>query len=108
MHTFMSFEEFTQYRESRSKNLQLLYEDLMTVPYTKSIQGTQDCRDALNAVSGQFHLSDQNPEMKWILQLYSDDVLKRFGGMTLVEKRFLPVGILAMMKEKRVKWNMVL
>ncbi|KAB8215719.1 hypothetical protein BDV33DRAFT_227412 [Aspergillus novoparasiticus] len=108
MHSFMSFEEFTRYRESRSNNLRVLYEDLMMVPYTKTIQATRECRDALNAVSGQFQLSDQNPEMKWILQLYSDDVLKRFGGMTLVEKRFLPAGILAMMKEKRVKWNMVL
>ena len=108
MHTFMSFEEYTRYRESRSNSLRLLYEALMQVPYTKSIQGTRECRDALNAVTGQFQLSDQNPEMKWILQLYSDDVLKRFGGITLVEKRFLPVGILAMMKEKRVKWNMVL
>ncbi|OGM48909.1 hypothetical protein ABOM_003158 [Aspergillus bombycis] len=108
INTFMSFEEYTRYRESRSNSLRLLYEDLMVVPYTKLIQITQDCRDALDAVSGQFRLSRQGPEVKWILQLYSDDVLKRFGGMTLVEKRFLPVGVLAMMKEKRVKWNMVL
>ncbi|KAE8371832.1 hypothetical protein BDV26DRAFT_116098 [Aspergillus bertholletiae] len=108
VHTFMSFEEYTRYRESRSNSLRLLYEDLMQVPWPKTAQVTRECRAALDAVIGQFRFSDQTPEVQWILLLYSDDVLKRFGGINLVETRFLPIGILAMMKERRVKWNMVL
>lgn len=108
MNTFMSFEEYTRYRKSKSNSLRVLYKNLMLVPDTKRIQQTRECRDALDSVRRQFRLSNQSPEEMWILQLYADDLLQRFGGLNLVDKRFLPVGVLAMMKEKRVKWNMVL
>ncbi|KAB8071553.1 hypothetical protein BDV29DRAFT_197302 [Aspergillus leporis] len=62
LNTFMSFEEYTRYRQSDT-------------PYTETIQLTRECRDAI----------DVTPEEMW-----------RAGGLNL------------MMKEKRVKWNMVL
>jgi hypothetical protein len=47
-------------------------------------------------------------EKKWFLQLYANELLEDFGGLSLVDKQFLPVGVLAMMRGKKVSWNMVL
>jgi hypothetical protein len=108
LNTFMSFEEYTRYRQSDSNSLRILYDDLMQAPYTETIQLTRECRDAIDVVRRKLRYPSQTPEEMWVLQLYADDLLKRAGGLNLVEKRFLPGGLLEMMKEKRVKWNMVL
>jgi hypothetical protein len=47
-------------------------------------------------------------EQRWILQLYVPEVLKNYGGVSLVDKKYLPVGVIAMVKEKRAKMQMVL
>jgi hypothetical protein len=36
------------------------------------------------------------------------EVLKNYGGVSLVDKKYLPVGVIAMVKEKRAKMQMVL
>lgn len=47
-------------------------------------------------------------ETKWLVQMYAPEMLKNYGGVGLVEKKYLPVGVMAMVKEKRVRWQMVL
>jgi hypothetical protein len=47
-------------------------------------------------------------EKKWFLQLYAGELLEDFGGLSLVDKQFLPVGVLTMMRGKKVSWNMIL
>ncbi|KAE8155308.1 hypothetical protein BDV25DRAFT_146468 [Aspergillus avenaceus] len=108
MNTFMLFEEFIRYRESDSDGLSGLYEALQGVPAPKPVSPTEEYLSAYDAVSGEMGRRKASLEEKWTLQLYANDVLKRFGGLSLVEKQFLPDGILNMMKEKRVKWHMVL
>lgn len=54
------------------------------------------------------NLGSLDEEKKWILQLYSENLLTNFGGLNIVDKKFLPMGVLAMIREKRVKWQMVL
>ncbi|KAM7183623.1 hypothetical protein V8F20_012551 [Naviculisporaceae sp. PSN 640] len=48
------------------------------------------------------------PENKWFVALYADELLQTYGGLSLVDKQFLPGGVLSMMREKKVTWQMVL
>jgi hypothetical protein len=47
-------------------------------------------------------------ERKWIIQLYSADLFKRFGGLDIVDKGLLPLGVMTMLRNKNVTWQMVL
>ena len=48
------------------------------------------------------------PEHKWFIALYADELMETYGGLSLVDKQFLPGGLLGMMREKKVTWQMVL
>ncbi|KAK3315242.1 hypothetical protein B0H66DRAFT_337632 [Apodospora peruviana] len=48
------------------------------------------------------------PENKWFLALYVDELMETYGGLSLVDKQFLPGGTLSMMRDKKVTWQMVL
>ncbi|PWY96762.1 hypothetical protein BO94DRAFT_530123 [Aspergillus sclerotioniger CBS 115572] len=106
--TFMSFEEFVQFRESRSGRLQQLYERLMQVPRLQGICPTREIRSAIGENLTYEQIDDLDEEEWWNLQLYAGEVMDSLGGINLVDKKFLPVGVLGMVKEKKVKWQMVL
>jgi hypothetical protein len=106
--TFMSFEEYTRFRESTDYSLRDLYMMLMDDPGETDIKLTEEVSSALEKVQSQFDYPVEDNELKWMLQLYAQEPLRLFGGLSLVDKRFLPVGVLAMVKGKRVTWQMVL
>lgn len=106
--TFMSFEEWSRFRESTSNDLRRCYEDLMDVPSVEKVRLAQATEEALRRVRREMNLKPLDEEKRWILQLYSEDLLKSFGGLNIVDKKFLPMGVLTMIREKKVKWQMVL
>lgn len=104
----MSFEEWSRFRESTSNDLRRCYEDLMDVPSVEKVRLAQATEEALRRVRREMNLKPLDEEKRWILQLYSEDLLKSFGGLNIVDKKFLPMGVLTMIREKKVKWQMVL
>jgi hypothetical protein len=80
----------------------------MDDPGETDIKLTEEVFSALEKVQSQFDYPVEDNELKWMLQLYAQEPLRLFGGLSLVDKRFLPVGVLAMVKGKRVTWQMVL
>jgi len=107
LHTFFSLEEFSRYRERQDRRFCRLYDRLVSVPVVEEITLSKDVQDALLSLrnGGKWTL---DAEKKWFLQLYSEELFQQFGGLSLVDKQFLPVGVLAMMRGKKVSWNMVL
>jgi hypothetical protein len=108
---FMSFEEYTRYRDTASRSLKLAHRDLMETPWEKELCLSRDVSDALRKVSHvqpTMSLSDLDAERKWIIQLYSADLFKRFGGLDIVDKGLLPLGVMTMLRNKNVTWQMVL
>ncbi|OOF94481.1 hypothetical protein ASPCADRAFT_208160 [Aspergillus carbonarius ITEM 5010] len=108
MNTFMPFEEFVRFRESGSSSLRQLYGRLMQVPCPQGICPTGEIRGALAENLTYERINDLDEEEWWNLQLYAGEVMDSLGGINLVDKKFLPVGVLGMVKEKKVKWQMVL
>ncbi|PYI01102.1 hypothetical protein BO78DRAFT_328444 [Aspergillus sclerotiicarbonarius CBS 121057] len=108
MNTFMPFEEFVRFRECSSGRLRQLYDKLMQVPCLQGIRSTREIKSALEGNLSYEQFNGLDEEEWWNLQLYVGEVVDSLGGINLVDKKFLPVGVLGMVKEKKVKWQMVL
>jgi hypothetical protein len=101
---FLSMEDFTRYREVSSSELKSIYKFLMLKPSTKNI----DISDKVSSALSILGLEDLNLEKKWLIQLYSAELYERFGGLSIVEKRLLPLGVMTMLRNEKVTWQMVL
>ncbi|KAK0673475.1 hypothetical protein QBC41DRAFT_126027 [Cercophora samala] len=104
--TFFSLDEFCRFRERTQSKYCAVYERLQSVPHTEDIRLSTDVSRRLRDF-----LADNvefDSEKKWFLQLYAEELLRDFGSLNLVDKQFLPVGVLAMMRGKKVSWKMVL
>ncbi|TRX90496.1 hypothetical protein FHL15_008665 [Xylaria flabelliformis] len=105
---FMSFEEYTRYRESTSRALVAAYNRLLKVPSQKGAKLELFVTKALRR-AGIKDLEDPIAlQIQWVLQLYQDELKERWGGFRLVDEKYLPLGLLAMMRRKAVRWTMVL
>lgn len=109
--TFMSFSEYTKWRESTNKYLLLAYKELMQVPPKKEIKYTLEVENALKklAVTQPELAPDKlDAEQKWIVQFHSKELFERCDGLSIVDKSLLPLGIMIMLKTRKVTWQMVL
>ncbi|OTA54200.1 hypothetical protein K449DRAFT_358631 [Hypoxylon sp. EC38] len=115
--TFMSFSEYTRYREqigySFNGDLYDVYKRLLKDPKKEGIQeadsrvingiNTLSQQGALRGITGSW--STMQPYWKWVAQLYGPEVMDRFGGMNIVEPGLLPMGMVSIFRDKRVKWQ---
>lgn len=105
---FMPLEEFARYREMSSAELQGTYTHLMSVPEREGIALSKGVERDITKLEEDTNVGQLDAEKKWILQLYADELMESCGSLSLVDKQFLPVGVLNMMKGKKVTWKMVL
>ena len=108
METYMSFEEWSQFRDCASSRYNDLYERLQSVPGNVRPRRTAVGRLAMDRAEAQFGVRSVDPEMEWTFHLYAEELVRKFGGLNMVEKQFLPVGVLDMIKGKKIRWQMVL
>ncbi|KAL8780149.1 MAG: hypothetical protein Q9213_006604 [Squamulea squamosa] len=110
---FMSLEEFNLYREETSTALLDAYRSLREEPRVKDVEFTSDVLAALKRLPdpGQtdsgIHSGyrSMTSYYKWVAQLYAGDVLKKFGGLSMGEKKLLPIGLVTMLKGEKVRWQ---
>ncbi|KAF2098425.1 hypothetical protein NA57DRAFT_38906 [Rhizodiscina lignyota] len=109
-HDFMSFDEFTAHRERDSLLLLDLYSKF-TAEATETglrLEGPKPC-DVPKTRNVWKALETQSSEMTWTMQQYQVEVLRQVGvGQRLIPRGFLPLGVMKMMRERRVAWRMVL
>ena len=108
---FMSFDDYTRYRETSSEALKSAYDDLLLTP-TQS--DAHPSREVKNAIS---HLSFHQPELswtklssdrKWLIQLYSEQAFEKFGRLSIVDQELLPMGVMTSLRNRKVTWQTVL
>ncbi|KAL8828043.1 MAG: hypothetical protein Q9170_006771 [Blastenia crenularia] len=109
---FMGLDEFTRYREETSAHLQNAYQQLQAEPSSKDVTCTPDVRTAIDDLPARLSNSgihddwrSMEPYYKWVAQLYAGDVLKRFGSLSMGEKKLLPIGLVTMLKNEKVRWQ---
>lgn len=109
--TFMSMEEFTSIRESTSPELTRAWEELMEVPQKKEIVTSSVVSNATwgrKRVRQDRSRDDGDSEMRWIMQMYEKELIEKCGEMSIVPSNLLPLGILTILRKKKVAWQMVL
>ncbi|KAI0445711.1 hypothetical protein F4803DRAFT_507060 [Xylaria telfairii] len=105
---FMSYEEYTRHSESTSRMLTPAYNRLLHVPSQKGATLEPFVTDALSRAGIKDWDNPRVLQIQWVLQLYQDELIERWGGSRLVDEKYLPLGLLAMMRRKAVRWTMVL
>lgn len=104
---FMSMTEFTQHRESTSLELKNTYEQLCRTPWTDDINMSTEVVAAMDRMT-MTRWTRFEGDQKWLLQLCSPQLLRQFGGLSIVDKGLLPLGVMSMLRSKRVTWQEVL
>lgn len=103
---FLSFEEFTRYREeyhcSYEDNLLSVYKELLQQPTAEDVDNDVEEAWMLRALQG---VDGDEGYMKWVAMLYGPDMVERFGGLKIVEKGLLPMGMVTLFRSGRVKWQ---
>ncbi|KAH8900372.1 hypothetical protein GQ53DRAFT_740511 [Thozetella sp. PMI_491] len=114
---FISFQEFVKDREAvnvgHGINVRQVYERLMTQPVQANIDsngamiggGITPLMDqpSLRGIHSTWH--SMEPYWKWVVMLYGPEILERFGGLNIVDPGLLPMGMVKVFREKRVKWQ---
>ncbi|TGJ79462.1 hypothetical protein E0Z10_g9311 [Xylaria hypoxylon] len=103
---FLAFEEYTRNREWTSSLLTRAYDKLLTVPIQKGAYIESFATLALS--SADIKDEARSFQIAWVLQLYQDELKERWGGFRLVDQKYLPLGLLTMMRRKAVQWTMVM
>ena len=104
---FLSFEEYTKWRYLDSEDMVMttLRNKLTRLPTVDEVPLSASVKATLPA--GLYPPEDSS-EVRWTLQLHSDELFRKFGGVRIVEQRFLPLGVMTMLKKRNAAWQMVL
>lgn len=121
---FMPMEEFLRYREEKSRNLAAVYAELLAIPQEKEIDRTPQIASWLEALPVETMADKRNgrgskrlglgiyrkwssmqPYWKWILAVHGAEVVQKYGSVRLVDEAKVPVGVVSVMKEGRVRWR---
>ena len=99
---FISFGEYMQCPEETSQYLKVAYETLLRAPAADLIKPASG---ASTSTIGEPCQGFNGPYYQWLFQLYGSEIVRRFGGLSMGEKRLLPIGLIDMLKEEKIKWQ---
>ncbi|KFY05984.1 hypothetical protein V491_08919 [Pseudogymnoascus sp. VKM F-3775] len=94
---FFTFEEYTRYREFKSFELSEVFDLLMAEPRPRYLEYFEGNRCEYNRYDDPYH--------RWIMQLYGGEMVRRFGGLNVVQPGLLPMGMVTMFKKSRFQWR---
>ena len=105
---FMSYEEFGRYREEYQAtwpgNLMAVYDELLRRPEEASVDTGRGSADVhLEMLRSNMEL--QGGYLRWVGVLYGREMVERFGGLNVVDKGLLPVGMVNLFRSGRIQWQ---
>lgn len=113
---FLSFEEYTKYREEYTTSgfdnwLLDAYEEMMATPEKQGVSASPSLLHALGDLRGHANArgitcdwSGMEPYWQWVAQLYGPEIIRRFGGLSVVDPGLLPMAMLGFFRDQKVKW----
>ncbi|KAH8203852.1 hypothetical protein TruAng_002029 [Truncatella angustata] len=114
---FISFEEFSRWREEYSLGsdyeLSEVYETLLEKPNQETLElDNERVASSILALERQRNLrgimsnwEQMEPYWKWVVMQYGPEVIDRFGGLNIVDAGLLPMGMVSLFRDKRVNWQ---
>ncbi|KAF5329800.1 hypothetical protein D9619_009071 [Psilocybe cf. subviscida] len=94
---FMSLEEFTALRESWLRGWGDSYRHMLERPNLARRELPSAVDDSLSTFEAR------NWYQSWLLSMYGDGVLKKFGSLDIVDPELIPVGMVQLFKSSRIK-----
>ena len=92
--SFMNFDEYVAYAEETSLFLRRAYIELLETPIEERVERkTSRIRDSADSYE------------TWMLELYGEEIKRKFGGLAMGEERLLPIGLVKMLQKERVRWQ---
>ncbi|KAL6721833.1 hypothetical protein ACLMJK_000938 [Lecanora helva] len=102
-HEFMTLEEYTTYREETSRHLYRAYVKLLQKPRPIVIEGTPEVQAATPDCVGEDDAREAYDE--WIRELYGPEIVQKYGGLAMSEKKSLPIGLFSLLSSEKIKWQ---
>jgi len=105
---FFPFAEYVRHRETHFSSWMRSYMDLLEVDKPINVSPSPAVEAALkNAWPGddQRWYGTMDYYQKWIIGLYADEVVERFGSLEVVDPTLIPVGMVQLFRSSRMKWD---
>ncbi|KAJ4129288.1 hypothetical protein NW768_007824 [Fusarium equiseti] len=116
---FMSFDEFTRYREAYSFDLfkgtfklDRISRKLMKRPSRRKVEINEAQSGALEQLRTEPNLrgitgwwNDMDAYWTWVATFYGPEIVDRFGRLNIVNTELLPIAMVTLFRDKRVKWQ---
>jgi len=107
---FMTFEEYLSGRESRDMDWASVYMSLleakakMAAPRVFPAPNLREVNDVLAEGDGRGRNIDVY--WKWIMMIWGQEMVERWGGYCIVRDELLPLGIVSVLRKEGVAWEM--
>jgi hypothetical protein len=109
----MSFEEYISGRENASNKWQWVYYTMLADPDPADVEETGDVTAAIavlsqsssNTVNQYTDFSELSLNDKWVITFYCAELTAKFGSFAIVDPALIPVGMLQVFQETKVRWE---
>ncbi|KAF8970635.1 hypothetical protein BDZ97DRAFT_1790231 [Flammula alnicola] len=99
---FMSFEEYTSLRESWLASWGASYRNMLESPEALNVDLVPKVREVVNSDPSKPWVKMDWYE-KWVISMYGEGVIKKFGGLKAVDPGLIPVGMVQLFRSSRMK-----
>lgn len=100
---FMSFDEYTSLRESWLADWVQSYGDMLKSPRLHEVTLTPEMRELTRHWPGGQDGYILDWYGKWVVNMYGEDVVKKFGSLEVVDPNLIPIGMVRLFKSSRMK-----
>ncbi|KAF8904738.1 hypothetical protein CPB84DRAFT_1772695 [Gymnopilus junonius] len=102
---FMSFEEYTSLRESWLAAWGVAYCHMLECPSMQPVELVPKVEEALKLTQSGSPVvwSGLDWYRKWVLSMYGEEVVTKFGGLDAVDPNLIPVGMVQLFRSSRIK-----
>ena len=100
---FMTLDEYTKYREETSSHLYEAYMKLLGKPCQTTVQPTPDVQTA--SIGWSDEANSREAYDVWVRQLYGPEIVEKYGGLAMGEKKLLPIGLVSMLRSEKIRWQ---
>jgi len=98
---FMTFEEYTALRESWLASWGKSYRDMLDTPEIRDVTMVPNVYEMIQRGAKSWYNMDWYEH--WIVSMYGEEVVKKFGGLEVVDPNLIPIGMVELFRTSRMK-----
>lgn len=105
---FMSYEDYIAPRETKFQNWAIAYRSFLDSPCSVSVQLTPSLGASLQIADireGSHRWTSMDCYERWVMTMYGEEVVKRFGSLEIVDRTLIPSGMVDLLRNSKVSWD---